>query len=128
MRRQRGFSLIELLMALLVLTIVITTSLAVFTTRTARLQQASETMLIWQALANEVEIVRRVPYGDVDKIDDNFDSDTALLKPIPGVTTEVDVVLVNPGVKKVTLRVRYRTDKVVELAVLRTDTGGGNLW
>ena len=128
MRRQRGFSLIELLMALLVLTIVITTSLAVFTTRTARLQQASETMLIWQALANEVEIVRRVPYGDVDKIDDQFDSDTALLKPIPGVTTEVDVVLVNPGVKKVTLRVRYRTDKVVELAVLRTDTGGGNLW
>ena len=128
MRRQRGFSLIELLMALLVLTIVITTSLAVFTTRTARLQQASETMLIWQALANEVEIVRRVPYGDVDKIDDTFDSDTALLKPVPGVTTEVDVVLVNPGVKKVTLRVRYRTDKVVELAVLRTDTGGGNLW
>ena len=128
MRRQRGFSLIELLMALLVLTIVITTSLAVFTTRTARLQQASETMLIWQALANEVEIVRRVAYGELDKLDDAFDSDTALLGPVPGLTTEVDVMLLRAGVKKVTLRVRWRSDHVAELDVLRTDTGGGNLW
>ena len=115
-------------MALLVLTIVITTSLAVFTTRTARLQQASESMLVWQALANEVELVRRVPYDAIDTLDDTFDSDIALLGPVVGVTTEVDVVLVKAGVKKVTLRIRWRTDKVAELDVLRTDTGGGNLW
>ena len=115
-------------MALLVLTIVITTSLAVFTTRTARLQQASEAMLIWQALANEVEVVRRVPYSSLDTLDDTFDTDTALLGPVPGATTEVDVTLLRAGVKKVTLRVRWRTDKIAELDVLRTDTGGGNLW
>ena len=115
-------------MALLVLTIVITTSLAVFTTRTARLQQASENMLVWQALANEVELVRRVPYARIDTLDDTFDSDTALLGPVVGVTTEVDVSLLRPGVKKVTLRIRWRTDHLAELDVLRTDTGGGNLW
>jgi prepilin-type N-terminal cleavage/methylation domain-containing protein len=128
MRRQRGFSLIELLMAILVLTIVITTTLFVFTTRTSRLQQAAEIMLAYQALANEVELVRRVPYADIDALDDQFDSDLEILQSLPGMTTEVDVVLLRPGIKKVTLLVRWRTDKIANLIVLRSDTGGGNLW
>ena len=115
-------------MAILVLTIVITTTLIVFTTRTSRLQQAAEIMLAYQALANEVELVRRVPYADIDALDDQFDSDLEIVKSLPGMTTEVDVVLLRPGIKKVTLGVRWRTDKIANLIVLRSDTGGGNLW
>ena len=63
--RQRGFSLVELLFGLLILTIVITTSLAMFTERTKRLRQANETILVYQALANEAELQRRDTFDDL---------------------------------------------------------------
>lgn len=136
MRRQKGFSLVELLFALLVLTIVITTSLAVFVERTRRLRQASELILVTQALANEAEIIRRIYFNSdpitrapgLDGLDDQFDTDVSILDPLKPFTTKIEVTLIRPGVKKVTMSVRWGNNKESKLSLLRTDTGGTNLW
>src|SRR5687768_13674572 len=65
MRRQEGFSLAELLMALLILTIVITTSMVAFLERNRRQQQAREIIAVYQALANEAEYWRRLPFKEL---------------------------------------------------------------
>lgn len=129
MQSQRGFSLIELLFALLVLTIVITTSLAVFVERARRLQMASETILAYQALSNEAEVRRRVDYNALEAGGDFFRSDTEIIKPLEPYTTRIDVEPDKPGVKKVTISIRWRGGKrVASLGLLRVDTGGSNLW
>ena len=129
MRRQKGFSLVELLFALLVLTIVITTSLAVFVERTRRLRQASELILVTQALANEAEIIRRIDFMPLDALDDQFDTDLAILEPLKPYTTNIEVKLLRAGVKSVTMSVRWGSNnRESKLTLLRTNTGGTNLW
>jgi len=128
MRSERGFSLVELLFALLVLTIVITTTLAVFVERTRRLRQASEVVLAYQALANEVELQRRVPFADVlpSAI---FASDTTILAPLTPFTTAIDVTSTQAGIKNVTMTIRWNQgQREAKLRIVRVDTGGGNLW
>ncbi|HUP44261.1 MAG TPA: type II secretion system protein [Thermoanaerobaculia bacterium] len=128
MHVQRGFSLIELLMALMILTVITTTSLAVFVERSVRQQQASELILAYQALANETEIVRRVDYDSLDSLTDILSSDMAIIQPLSPYSTEVDVALVRPGVKSVKITIRWRAHREASVTVLRTDTGGSNLW
>lgn len=129
MRSQRGFSLIELLFALLVLTIVITTSLAVFAERARRMQMASETILAYQALSNEAEVRRLLSFGAVGRGGNDFLSDTVIIRPLEPFTTEVKVELDEPGVKKVLLKIRWREGKrEASLGLIRVDTGGTNLW
>ena len=128
MDRQRGFSLVELLFALLVLTIVIMTGLAVFTERSKRLQQANEIMLAYQVLANETEMQRRVPYNDLFS-STSFQSSTDLLGPLKPFNTRVEVNQARAGVKDVTMIIRWRNgERVAKLTLTRVDTGGGNLW
>ncbi len=128
MRSRRGFSLVEVLVALLVLTIVITTSLAVFVERKRRLEQASETILAYQALANESEFLRRVPYDDLAESTE-FQSGKALLAPLQGVQTAVAVEQTTPGIKNVTMTIRWRNGvREARLAIVRVDTGGTPLW
>ncbi|HEU4523090.1 MAG TPA: type II secretion system protein [Thermoanaerobaculia bacterium] len=128
MPSQRGFSLVELLFALVVLAVIITTSLAVFVERTNRSRQASELILAYQALSNEAEIVRRVEYDDLDGLDDMFSSSTEIIQPLSPFSTEVDVALVRPGVKSVKLTIRWRATSQANVTLLRSDTGGTNLW
>ncbi|HEX9163331.1 MAG TPA: prepilin-type N-terminal cleavage/methylation domain-containing protein [Thermoanaerobaculia bacterium] len=126
--RQRGFSLVELLFALLILTLVITTTLAVFIERNRRLQQASELILAYQVLANEVELQRRVPFADVLPMG-SFTTSTDLLRPLQPYSTSIDVTATSPGVKTVTMMIKWRNGKKqAKLAIMRVDTGGGNLW
>src|SRR5207248_2581347 len=66
MRSQRGFSLIEVLVALLILAIVITTTIVMFTERQKRMRQANETMIAYQVLSNEAELWRRESFASVD--------------------------------------------------------------
>ena len=83
MRRSRGFSMAEVLVALAILAIVITTTIAMFAERTKRMRQASETILAWQALSNEAELWRRVPFAQIDVgSSQSFQSDLTLLKPL----------------------------------------------
>lgn len=131
MQRPRGFSLIELLAAILILTLVITTSLVVFTARRARAQQALETILAYQALANEAEWRRRTPYGDLEegKFEKTFLSDTSLLKPLRPFSTIVSVADAAPAVRSVTMTIRWQNGKrSAKLTLLRAKTGGAPLW
>ena len=60
---QRGLSLIELLVALAILALVITTSLAIFFDRQKRLLIASQSVQAWQAVANEAEYQKHRSLG-----------------------------------------------------------------
>jgi len=128
MQRQRGFSLVELLFALLILTLVITTTLAVFVERTRRLRQASEMILAYQVLANEAELKRRVAFIDLMP-SSTFTTPTDLLTAMQPYTTRVDVSSDTIGMKTVTMSIQWNHgQREATLAIMRVDTGGGNLW
>lgn len=125
--RQRGFSLIEVLFALLILTFVITTTLVMFVERQRRLQTANETILAYQVLANETEAQRRVAWNAL--ADGTFATPTTLLRPLGPFRTSVRIERTSPYLKKVTMAIEWRDGaRRAELAVMRADTGGTNLW
>ena len=129
MSRQRGFSLIELLVGLLVLTIVILTTIAMFTERRRRLREANETILAYQALANEAEIWRRIAFAQLDSQPPAFKSDTTILQPMKPFVAAVKIDTANPTVKNVTLTIRWGNgQRQARLALVRADTGGSGLW
>lgn len=129
MREERGFSLIEVLAAMLILTLVITMSLAAFVERNRRLRQASEIVLAYQALANEAEYRRRIDFNALDGASAAFISDTALLAPLTPYGATVRVERTGTHVKNVTMTVRWMNGtREAKLALVRVDTGGTNLW
>lgn len=128
MRSQRGLTLVEVLVAILILTVVITSSLMAFIERNRQLQQASEIVLAYQALANEAEYLRRTDYADLEASDE-FESETDVLEPLKPFATIIAVEEVRPGVKNVEMTIRWREGKRnAKLALIRVDTGGTNLW
>lgn len=129
MSKSRGFTLIEVLVALLVLTIVITTTIAMFVERHKRLRQANETILAYQALSNEAEIWRRVAFVELDAPNQTFRSDTAILAPLAPYTTSVRIDTPRADVRSVTFSIRWaNTQREAKLSIVRADTGGSNLW
>jgi prepilin-type N-terminal cleavage/methylation domain-containing protein len=127
-RDQRGYSLPEVLVALVILGLVITISLAAFVERNRRLQQASEIILAWQVLSNEAEYWRRVDYGELKGTAD-FRSRLDLLEPLGPYAATVAVADLEPNVKSVTLTIRWREGKRHErLMLVRVHTGGSTLW
>lgn len=129
MRREKGFSLVEVLAALLILTLVITMSLAAFVERSKRQRQASEIILAYQALANEAEYRRRIDFNALDAAPSEFLSNTDLLAPLAPFGTAVAVQSTTPGVKNVTLTIRWNQGKRdAKLTLVRVDTGGSSLW
>jgi len=128
-RREKGFSLIEVLAALLILTLVITMSLAAFVERNKRLRQASEIILAYQALANEAEYRRHIDFAALEAAPAQFVSDTSLLAPLAPYGTAVAVQQTRPNVKNVTLTIRWKNgERQAKLGLVRVDTGGTNLW
>jgi len=129
MRKSRGFSLIEVLVGLLILTIVITTTISMFAERQKRLRQANETILAYQALANEAEIWRRIKFDSLDSQGPAFQSDTSILAPLAPFSTAVKVDTTRADVKSVTMTVRWNNaQRTAKLAIVRVDTGGSSLW
>lgn len=126
MRDERGFSLVEIMAALLILTFVITSSLWAFLERNKRLQQASEIILAYQALANEAEFQRRANFNDL-VAESPFDlSNLEVLAPLTPFEASVKVVLVKPGVKNVTMTVQWKNrEREARLSIVRVHTGGG---
>ncbi|HLJ73403.1 MAG TPA: type II secretion system protein, partial [Thermoanaerobaculia bacterium] len=91
MRKSRGFSLIEVLVALLILGIVITTTISMFAERQKRMRMANETILAYQALSNESEIWRRIDFASLDTQPPIFQSDTSILAPLAPYVTSVKI-------------------------------------
>lgn len=126
--RQRGFSLAEVLVALLILAIVITTTIAMFAERQKRLREANETILAYQALANEAEYLRRTPFAQITDTT-SFKSDTTIIMPLQPFATAVKVDTPRADVKNVTLSITWNQgQRRATLALARVDTGGTNLW
>jgi prepilin-type N-terminal cleavage/methylation domain-containing protein len=125
MRDERGFSLIEVLAALLIVTFVITSSLWAFLERNKRLQQASELILAYQALANEAEYLRREKFVGLEAYGDTFQSlNVSLLVPLEPYGTAVKVEVLKPGVKNVTMTIRWHNgEREARLGLIRVDTG-----
>lgn len=124
-------SLAELLMALLILSIVITTSMAAFVERSRRQRQAREIIAVYQALANEAEYWRRIPFDHLKNGPDEFRSeDLEILNSLGEYATVVAIEETQPTlVKNVTLTVRWQGGKrQARLAIVRVDTGASSLW
>ena len=137
MKARRGFTLPELLVALLILAIVLTTTIAMFARRSQYLREAGETTLVWQAMWNEMEIWRRLDWNTLESQPPKFQSDLTLLAPLGTIDTSVGVAVSkdDPHIKNVTLTVQWAYDapakvykRNAHLSLLRADTGGTNLW
>jgi prepilin-type N-terminal cleavage/methylation domain-containing protein len=130
MRTQRGYSLIEIMVAFAILLLVLTITMAAFLERNRRMKQANELIRAYQSLSNEAERVRRLPFADVQPA--NAFANTEILAPLgPSCETRVEVELKNPQRKDVTLIVRWDDgsgNREAKLGLVRTDTGGTNLW
>jgi hypothetical protein len=72
--------------------------------------------------------VRRVDYANLDTLQNDFQTSTLLLRPLEDWKTAVDVSLLRPGVKRVKLTINWRKDQTASVTLLRSDTGGSNLW
>jgi prepilin-type N-terminal cleavage/methylation domain-containing protein len=128
MPRNRGFSLAETLVALAILAIVITTTIAMFAERTRRLREANETILAFQALSNEAEYWRRQSFAQIDNPDNQtFKSDLDILAPLMPYTTAVTVDSPRSDVRNVTLTIHW-AKREAHLGIARADTGGSGLW
>jgi prepilin-type N-terminal cleavage/methylation domain-containing protein len=133
MHRQRGFSLVELIFALVILTIVILTTLTMFAERSRRLQQAGEMMIAYQALSNQAELVRRMTYSQMDTFaatpEDEFNVSASLLAVLTPYTTNIEIEVIRPEVKRVTMTIKWsKPERIASLELIRVDTGATNLW
>jgi prepilin-type N-terminal cleavage/methylation domain-containing protein len=126
---RRGFTLVEVLVAIMILTVVVTTSLGVFLERNKRLEQARETIAAYQVLANEAEYRKRMPFSTLESQPTGFVSDTSLLEPLAPYTASVIARETQPGVKNVLMTIRWRGgQRNAKLELVRADTAGTVLW
>jgi prepilin-type N-terminal cleavage/methylation domain-containing protein len=133
MRAQRGFSLVEVLAALFVLTVVITTTLGMFVERRKHTRTANETILAYQALSNEVEVWRHFGFSELDSraATGTFYADTTILQPLRPFTVSTAITNESASIKRVQLTLSWgdpKTPRHASIEVIRTDTGGANLW
>ncbi len=128
--RERGFTLIETLAGLLILAFVLTTSLLIFTQRQKRMREADEMIVAWQALSNEAEFVRLVPFGSLSTGSSHpFEAGSTLVSSLDRATTSVEVADWKPGVKQVVLTVKWNGGaRRAILTVVRSATPGGQFW
>lgn len=87
-------------------------------------------MLAWQTLANESELVRRTPFASLGALHRQpFRSDLELVDSLGGVSSMIEVSDSKPMLKEVVLKLTWDDGRRnATVTVLRSDTGGTNLW
>lgn len=132
MQQRRGFALIEVLVAVVILGLVLTTSLAIFFDRQKRLRHASEMILAYQAIANEAEVQRHLPiYQVTDRptftslLNSDLEVELGPLQALADVATSVEVESLTPVVKEVTLTVTWNKalPRTAQMKIFRTPAG-----
>jgi prepilin-type N-terminal cleavage/methylation domain-containing protein len=128
--QRRGFTLIEVLVGIVILGFILTTSLAIFFERQRRLRQADETIAAYQALANEAELQRHMPFNALlPNAPHAFESNLAILEAIHEPQPVVNVELTKGGRKLVHMTIVWANGKrSASLTIVRTDLPGGSLW
>lgn len=133
---QSGLSLIELLVALAILALVITTSLALFFDRQKRLLIAAQSVQAWQAIANEAEyqkhrsfaeyrLDRQEEFSTLHPIDPNEETIVDSLK---NVRDTVVARQAAPGVISVTMDLSWGDPSAPHHAQLTILRSGVRLW
>jgi prepilin-type N-terminal cleavage/methylation domain-containing protein len=89
--RDRGFTLIEVLFALLIIGFVLTTSLAIFYERERRLRAAEELVIAAQAVSTETEHLRQVAFGSLATGERAWLSTPSILSRLQNPSTRVTI-------------------------------------
>ena len=131
-RPTRGFALVEVLVAVAILGLVIATSLTVFFGRQKRLKHAADTISAYQALANEAEVQRHLPYESLESspyfqslIDNQGEVRLGALEQLKNVQVETEVEGLTPVVKEVRMSIRWgeKGEHSARMNILRTPVG-----
>ena len=127
--------MIELLVALAILALVITTSLAIFFDRQKRLLLASDNIQAYQAIANEAEIQKRKHYGAlVVNSTEPFETlhdlsgEPTIVDSLKDPDDKVTITQVGDGVRAITMTVTWGEAKSrhhAQLTILKTEA---RLW
>ncbi|MGA7616038.1 MAG: type II secretion system protein [Thermoanaerobaculia bacterium] len=127
---QRGFTMVEILVSLLILALIVTTSLGIFYDRSARLRRAEQTIFAWQVLGDEAEYLRHVEYAGLTVTTAlPFQTGQKLLARLPNAKATLSIEQTAPDVKTAHLSIIWEgKSSPVTVDVIRTDTGGSNLW
>jgi prepilin-type N-terminal cleavage/methylation domain-containing protein len=129
---RRGFTLVEILVALTILGLVLTMSLAIFFDRQKRLLHAAEMISASQALSNEAEIWRHVSYGSLSPGGEtDFVSDLEIIDSLPDPLTTVTFDQLEDEIRTVTMRVEWgkaEARRHAEMTIYRAPVNGGSLF
>lgn len=125
MRGARGFTLIEVLFALLIIGFVLTTSLAIFYEREQRLRAAEDLVIASQAAAVETEYLRQAAWGSLVAGDREWLSAPSILARLRNPSTRV-LIENELYYKRLTVEVVWNDGRSRHVHVLhRTDVDGG---
>lgn len=114
-KKQKGFSLIEVLITILLLAFVLMTLISVFIYGFNLLSKTKQTTLATQIAQEEVELIRNMPFDDILTLSPSFSHDSlSLLEGSEGSLAIEE----GPGddIKKLTVRVRwvYRGNNMIK--------------
>lgn len=126
-RVSEGFTLIEVLFALAILSFVLLTTILVLLVRKDGTVSATEQLRVWQVIENEAEIRRFTPWHLLpDGAELPFESDLEIIDGLDA-TTVIRVEEKLPNLKVLTLEVVWG-ERRASLDVYRAETGRGPLW
>lgn len=105
-KKKKGFSLIEVMITILLLTVVLSALLSCFVQGFDILMRMKQMTAATQAIQNELELIRNMHYSDILSMDNSFTNDSfSLLDNSSGIISLEDSV--GAEIKKLTVSVTW---------------------